>query len=109
MEEGIKDSLKRVNFIFKNEDIYTECIKHHDGFSLFNEYFGPFEKGKKYKLQFFIALPFIENNILRITQNERCDNKDVQRYAISERDDRKLKDWENEYFLNRLIEFQRFT
>ncbi|MEJ2278830.1 MAG: hypothetical protein P8Y70_13950, partial [Candidatus Lokiarchaeota archaeon] len=32
-----------------------------------------------------------------------------QRYAISERDDRKLKDWENEYFLNRLIEFQRFT
>jgi hypothetical protein len=98
-----------VNFIFKNQEILTECVNNHEGFSLFNRYFGPYEEGKKYKIEFFVALPLIENDILKISPNERCDNRDVQRYAISERDEPQLKEWNNKYFLNRIMEFKRFT
>ena len=109
MEESLIKKLKRVNFIFKNQVISTECIKNYRGFILFGKNFGPFEIGKKYRLSFFIAIDFIEQNILKIASSEKCDNKDVQRYAISERDDRRLKDWPDKFFLNRIMEFKRFT
>ena len=95
-----------MNFIFKNEDISTEGISDYNGFSILGESFGPFEKGKKYRLPYFIALPFIENNILKIDSKEKCDNTDVQRYAISERDDQKLLYRENKLFLNKIKEFR---
>lgn len=97
----------RVNFIFKNEDLYAECIKDYEGFSLIGEKFGPFERGKKYKLKLFEALPFIENNILTVAPNAKCDNIDVQRYAINERDESRLIP-EKDFFLNKLKEFKRF-
>jgi len=108
IEIQLEDSLNRVNFIFKNEEITTEGISDHNGFSILGESFGPFEKGKKYRLPYFIALPFIENNILRIDSREKCDNTDVQRYAISERDDQKLLQRENRFFLNKIKEFRVF-
>jgi len=108
IEIQLEDSLNRVNFIFKNEEITTEGISDHNGFSILGESFGPFEKGKKYRLPYFIALPFIENNILRIDSREKCDNTDVQRYAISERDDQKLLHRENKFFLNKIKEFRVF-
>jgi hypothetical protein len=95
-----------VNFIFKNEDVSTEGISDHNGFSILGESFGPFEKGKKYTLPYFVALPFIENNILKIDSKEKCDNTDVQRYAISERDDQRLLYRENKFFLNKIKEFR---
>jgi len=97
-----------VIFIFRNEEITTEGISDHNGFSILGESFGPFEQGKKYRLPYFIALPFIENNILRIDSREKCDNTDVQRYAISERDDQKLLHRENKFFLNKIKEFRVF-
>ncbi len=109
IEDQLKDSLNRVNFIFKNEEITTECINAYDGFSILGEAFGPFEKSKKYKLKYFIALPFIENNIMKISSNEKCDNVDVQRYAISERDDQRLIQRDNPYFLNKIKEFKTFV
>jgi len=108
IENQLEDSLKRVNFIFRNEEITTECISAYDGFSILGEAFGPFEKSKKYKLKYFIALPFIENNIMKISSNEKCDNVDVQRYAISERDDQRLIQRDNQYFLNKIKEFKTF-
>ncbi len=102
------DSLNRVNFIFKNEEMITECIKAYDGFSILGEAFGPFEKRKKYKLKYFVALPFIENDIMKISLDEKCDNFDVQRYAISERDDQRLIQRDNPYFLNKIKEFKKF-
>lgn len=104
----MEDSLNRVNFIFKNEAITTEGISDHIGFSILGESFGPFEKGKKYRLPYFVALPFIENNVLKIDSREKCDNTDVQRYAISERDDQKLLHRENKFFLNKIKEFRVF-
>ena len=98
-----------MNFIFKNEDVSTESISDHNGFSILGESFGPFEKGKKYKLPYFVALPFIENNILKIDSKEKCDNTDVQRYAISERDDQRLLYRENKFFLNKIKEFRFLT
>ena len=97
-----------MNFVFKNEKINTESIRDHNGFSILGESFGPFEKGKKYRLPYFVALPFIENNILKIDSREKCDNTDVQRYAISERDDQKLLQRENKFFLNKIKEFRFF-
>ena len=90
IEEELSLNLKRVNFIFKNEEIIMECLKSHGGFSFLGEQYGPFEKGNKYKLKHFLALPFIQNEILKLSSSEKCDNIDVQRYAISERDDQKL-------------------
>ncbi|MFX1499144.1 MAG: hypothetical protein ACFFBH_16630 [Promethearchaeota archaeon] len=99
-------SLKRINFIFKHEEIITECIENFEAIDLFGESFGPFEKGHKYKLRFFTAIPFIQNKILKLTSEEKCDNVDVQRYAISERDDQKLIQQIKPYFLNRIKEFK---
>lgn len=106
IENQLEDSLNRVNFIFKNEEITTEGISDHNGFSMLGESFGPFEKGKKYSLPYFVALPFLENNILKLDSREKCDNTDVQRYAISERDDQGLLYRENKFFLNKIKEFR---
>ncbi len=108
IEELFTNSLNRINFMFKNEKITTECIKSYEGFTLLGESFGPYEKGKKYKLKLFSVIPFIENDILEILQSEKCDNVDVQRYAISERDDQKLIQKEDNYFLNKIREFKQF-
>jgi len=106
VEENLSDSLKRINFIFRNEEITTECIISHQGFSFLGEKLGSFEKGKKYRMQYFKAIPFIKNNILRIVSSEKCDNIDVQRFAISERDDQKLIQRDDSHFLNKLKEFK---
>ncbi|MFX0029001.1 MAG: hypothetical protein ACFE8B_07320 [Candidatus Hermodarchaeota archaeon] len=108
IEERFLNSLNRINFIFKNEIITTECIKSYNGFKLLGESFGPYEKGKKYKMKLFSAIPFIQNDILEIIQEEKCDNVDVQRYAISERDDQKLLQMSNQFFLNKIKEFKQF-
>ena len=107
-EERLSNSLSRINFIFQNEKIITECIKDFEGFSLLGESFGSFEKGKKYKLKLFSAVPFIEQGILTIAPEDKCDSVDVQRYAISERDDPKLIKRTNNYFLNKIKEFRKF-
>ena len=107
-EEQIVNSLNGLNFIFRNKKITIECVNNFKGVSLFGESFGPYEKGKKYKLKLFSAIPFIENDIMKIDQAEKCDNIDVQRYAIGERDDQKLIERENNHFLNRIKEFRRF-
>jgi hypothetical protein len=104
----LEDSLNRVNFIFKNGEISTECINSYPRFSILGGDFGPFEKGEKYVLPFFVALSLIENNILKIPINEKCDNVDVQRYAISERDNQMLLKRDNNYFLNKIKEFKFF-
>ena len=108
IEERLYNSLSRINFVFQNEEIITECIKDFKGFSLLGESFGSFEIGKKYKLKLFCAIPFIEKGILKVALEDKCDNIDVQRYAISERDDPKLTKRTNKYFLNKIKEFKRF-
>ncbi|MFX0070862.1 MAG: hypothetical protein ACFFAO_07210 [Candidatus Hermodarchaeota archaeon] len=108
IKEKLIDSLKRINFAFKNEEIYTECIKDYKGTAILGENLGPFVKGKKYKLKLFLAIPFIKNNILKLASNEKCDNIDLQRFAIAERDENKLVRKENEFFLNKIKEFRFF-
>ena len=65
IEERLSNSLSRINFIFQNEEIITECIKDFEGFSLLGESFGSYEKGKKYKLKLFSTIPFIEKGIFK--------------------------------------------
>ncbi|MFX0135225.1 MAG: hypothetical protein ACFFDN_16395 [Candidatus Hodarchaeota archaeon] len=108
IEERLTNSLSRINFIFRNAIIVTDCIKNFKGFSLLGESFGPFEKGKKYKIKLFSAIPFIEKEILKVASTDKCDNIDVQRYAIEERDDLKLIKRINKFFLNKIREFKRF-
>ncbi|MFX0038195.1 MAG: hypothetical protein ACFFAA_09935 [Promethearchaeota archaeon] len=108
MKESFSKMLIRSNFIFRNDIVVTECIKNFEGFSLLGESFGPFEEGKKYKLKLFSAIPFIEKGILKVTSIEKCDNIDVQRYAIEERDDSTLIKRSNKFFLNKIKEFKRF-
>ena len=60
IEADLVDILNRFNFIFKNEDIYTECIKNNESLSILGEKFGPFEKGKKYKLKLFLAIHLLK-------------------------------------------------
>jgi hypothetical protein len=59
-------------------------------------------------MKLFLAIPFIENDILKIATNDKYDNIVVQRYAITERDDHKLVKQENIYFLNKLKEYKAF-
>ncbi|MFW9877927.1 MAG: hypothetical protein ACFFG0_33005, partial [Candidatus Thorarchaeota archaeon] len=87
--------------------IVTECNKNYEGFSLLGETFGPFEESKKYKLKLFSAIPFIEEGILQVASVDKCDNIDVQRYAIEERDDQMLVKRPNRFFLNKIREFKR--
>jgi hypothetical protein len=108
LEENLIDYLQRINFILKNEVILTECIKSVEGFTIFGENFGPFEREKRYKMPLFKAIPFIENNILSIAQSEKCDNIDVQRYVYEERDNERLIKRDNKYFLNKIKDFKRF-
>lgn len=108
IERDFLDTLDRLSFVYKNEKIYVDCVKDYHGFSLWESKFGPFEKGKRYRIKLFIAFPYIENGILKIAPNEKCDNIDVQRYAIAERDDQKLVKQENSYFLNKIKEFRTF-
>lgn len=108
IEESFSNSLIRLNFIFTNEIVVTECIRNFEGFSLLRESFGPFEEGKKYKLKLFSAIPFIEQEILKVALTDKCDNIDVQRYAIEERDDSILIKRSNKFFLNKIREFKRF-
>jgi len=85
-----------------------ECIKNYDGFLLLDERIGPFEKGKEYRIKVFKAIPLIENEVLRISHEEKCDNNVVQRYAIAERDNQKLVRQESLFFLNKIREFKKF-
>lgn len=94
--------------MFMNEELTIECIKSFKKFSFLGDSFGPFEKGNKYRLKLFSAIPFIENDIMKIASNEKCDNVDVQRFAIDERDDQKLIFRDNNYFLNKIKNFKFF-
>ncbi|MHA1282122.1 MAG: hypothetical protein ACTSVV_15595 [Promethearchaeota archaeon] len=107
-EEDFLNTLKRIDFLFENQKILTECIKNYEGFTLFGEKIGPFVKGKKYELKFFLAKHLIKANILKVAPPEKCDHIDVQRYAIAERDDLKLVKWENNFFLNKIKAFSEF-
>ncbi len=104
---SLANSLNRLNFIFRNEIIVTECIKNFKGFSVLGESFGPFEESKKYKLKLFSAIHFIEKGILKVALIDKCDNIDVQRYAMEERDDPRLIKRINRFFLNKIREFKR--
>ena len=84
------------------------CLKNYNGFSLLDEKFGPFEKGKEYRLNLFKAIPLIENEILKVNDEEKCDNNIVQRHAIAERDNQKLVRQESTFFLDKVREFRRF-
>ena len=108
IEENLGHILNRITFIYRNQKILTECIKNFKGFSIFKEKVGPFQKGKNYKIKLFIAIPLIKRDILKIAFEERFEINDVQRYAIIERDDLKLKELDNKYFLDKIKEFRRF-
>ncbi len=108
IEENLKDSLNRINQIFQNEKILTECIQDYHAIQIFDLKIGPFKRGKKYRFKFFIAAYLINKNILSLTSEERCDNIVVQRLAMQERDDHNLKNLGDKLFLNKLKEFRRF-
>ena len=109
IQESLIDSLYRLNFIAKNEEILTECVKEYRAFSILGEKFGPFEIGKKYKLKLFKAIQFIKFHILKIVSEEKYDSIDMQRYAITERDDPRLTFLKDNRFINKLKEFRIFT
>jgi hypothetical protein len=105
--ENLSQTLKRYDFIFRNQEISTECIKDYDGFSIFGQNYGPFEKGKKYKLKFFIGIVLIEYDILKLHNSEKCDSMDIQRFAVTERDDIKLVQRKELNILTKLKNFRR--
>ena len=107
IETPLDDALKRINFIFKNNEILTECISNHEGISFLGEYLGPFEKGKRYKIRYFAAIPFIERDILMIHNDEKYDDKDIQRFAVNEVNvGEVLTKQEDPYFLTKLKEYR---
>ena len=105
-ENQFQENLSRINFKFQNQEILTECVKDQESFSFLKANFGPFEKGKRYKLKLFIALPFIKHGILKVHDLEKCDNTDVQRFAIEEKENVPLVKHGIPYFLNKLKEFK---
>lgn len=108
LQEKLIDSLKRMDFIFKNKEIHTKCVKKQKRISILGEKFGPYELGKMYRLKLFCAIPFIENDVLQVIPSEKCDNMDLQRFAITERDDSRLIQQEDTSFLEKIKEFRLF-
>lgn len=108
VEENFGNYLSRLNFIYKNQNITTKCIKDHPGISLLGENYGPYQKGKEYNLKFYIAVPFIKNGYLKVNETEKCDNVDVMNYAVEEGEDESLIRRENKQFLNKIKEFRYF-
>ena len=108
IEPDLNDSLMRINFILKNEEFYTDCVKNSDAISVLGKRFGPFEKGKKYKMKLFEIIPFIDANILIISDTEKCDNVTVQGYSIAEKDESRLVRRDNNLILNKIKEFKKF-
>ncbi|MBD3193746.1 MAG: hypothetical protein GF317_01730 [Candidatus Lokiarchaeota archaeon] len=108
LKDDLNDSLNRINFVYQNQEIQTECIRDFKGISILSKKLGSFKKGNQYRIKLFNAIPLIEHGILKIAAIEKCDNVDVQRYAISERDDRRLKELESKFFLNKVKEFKYF-
>ena len=107
IEIPLDDALKRINFMFKNNEILTECINSHQGISFLGESFGPFERGKRYKMRYFAAMSFIERDILTIAIDEKCDDKDIQRFAVNEVNvGEMLTKQEDPYFLTKLKEYR---
>lgn len=109
IKEKLTEPLSRINFIFQNKKIITECIQDHKEISLFDTKLGPFKKGKKYSLKFFIAAHLIKKDILKIPSEERYDNVVVQRFAMREREDQQLKELEDKLFLNKIKEHKKFV
>lgn len=105
---NLMESLRRINFIFQNETVETNCLTDLDGFDLLGFKLNSFKKGKKYKLPFFLALPLIEMNFLEISNKDKCDHLDVQRYAINERDQQMLIEQEHKFLFNKIKEFKKF-
>ena len=99
IESPLDKALDRINFIFKNEVLRTECLCDYEGFSILGESFGPFEKGKNYRMKQFLSIPFIEKDILVVDKSDKYDNVDVQALAIKERDSQKLIQQEKDMFL----------
>ena len=95
--------------MLKNEEILTECVKEYGAFSILGEKFGSYERGKKYKLKLFKAIPLIKFHVLKIVPEEKCDSIDLQRYAIAERDDSRLTLLKDNRFINKIKEFRIFT
>ena len=56
-----------------------------------------------------VPLDIMTINILKITSQDRCNTMEVQRYAITERDNQKLIQQENKYFLDKIKEFQTIS
>jgi len=108
IEEKLTAPLKRINFIFQNKKIVTECIQDHNEVQVLDMKIGPFKKGKRYNLKFFIAVKLINQNILKIPSEDKCDNVVMQRFAMRERDDHKLIELEDKLFLNKIKEFRNF-
>ena len=108
IESDLNNSLMRFNFILKNEEFYMDCVKNLDTISVLGKNFGPFEKRKKYKMKLFEAVPFIDANVLIISDKEKCDNVTVQGYAIAEKDENRLVRRDNNLILNKIREFKKF-
>lgn len=107
-ETPFLDSLTRINFIYRNEEINTECVNNYERFLVLGKPFGPFEKGKKYRMKFFEAKPLIQNNILKIVSEDFFTNVHVQRHAIKERDSQQLVPIEQGYMLNKIKESKSY-
>jgi len=108
IESDLNDSLMRFNFILKNKAFYMDCVKNLDAISVLGKNIGPFEKGKKYKMKLFEAIPFIDANVLIISDKEKCDNVTVQGYTIAEKDENRLVRRDDNLVLNKIREFKKF-
>ncbi len=108
IHHNLTDSLRRINFIFQNEIVLTDCLREYEGIDFLGYKLNSFQKGKKYNLPFFLAAPLIKNNILEVFTSDKCDHLDVQRYAINEGNEQKLFHQEQKFLYNKIKEFKAF-
>jgi len=99
LETDLDVYLKRLKFIFQNKMMVVECIKDCNGINLFGDNFGPFKKGMTYKLPFWKIKPFIEKNYFKMAPENEINNSLIQQFAEQERDNIKLVDRQNDFFL----------
>ncbi|MHA1339958.1 MAG: hypothetical protein ACTSRZ_07360 [Promethearchaeota archaeon] len=92
--------LERIRFNYLNTPIELRAMKNFNRtIMILNKKIGPFLVGNHYHLEFWIAKPFIEREILQPTEEYKIDLQLIQKFAFNESRSRELKKLPESFYI----------
>lgn len=97
----ILELLERIRFNYLNSIMEFRAIKNfNSSISILDKKIGPFIIGNHYHLEFWIAKPFIEREILEPIEDNKIDLQLIQKYAFNESRSKELKKLPNNFYIS---------